>query len=151
MVSPHWPPCTRPLGQTDFPSLGQDHPRGSELTPQSWTRPPSWVRANPPVLAKTPLMSWWCDFVAGWLGGSAGIVVGHPADTVKTVQQVETGSCYSAVACRQVTDRSWWTPSGTSGGRRAAGASSRACSTPSSQTERSTPSSSVCTAPCCPD
>ena len=32
--------------------------------------------------------NWWCDFVAGWLGGSAGIVVGHPADTVKVVQQV---------------------------------------------------------------
>jgi len=31
--------------------------------------------------------NWWCDFVAGWLGGSAGIVVGHPADTVKVVQQ----------------------------------------------------------------
>ena len=26
--------------------------------------------------------------MAGWLGGSAGIVVGHPADTVKVVQQV---------------------------------------------------------------
>ena len=32
--------------------------------------------------------NWWCDFVAGWIGGSAGIVVGHPADTVKVVQQV---------------------------------------------------------------
>ena len=26
--------------------------------------------------------------MAGWIGGSAGIVVGHPADTVKVVQQV---------------------------------------------------------------
>lgn len=32
-------------------------------------------------------MSWWCDYVAGWIGGSAGIVCGHPADTVKTLQQ----------------------------------------------------------------
>jgi len=35
--------------------------------------------------------NWWCDFVAGWLGGSAGIVVGHPADTVKVVQQAGGG------------------------------------------------------------
>jgi hypothetical protein len=39
-------------------------------------------------------MSWWCDFVAGWLGGSAGIVIGHPFDTIKTVQQVLPCSVY---------------------------------------------------------
>ncbi|KAG0717818.1 Solute carrier family 25 member 45 [Chionoecetes opilio] len=29
----------------------------------------------------------WCDFVAGWLGGCAGLVVGHPLDTIKVRQQ----------------------------------------------------------------
>ena len=29
----------------------------------------------------------WCDFIAGWVGGSAGLVCGHPLDTVKVVQQ----------------------------------------------------------------
>jgi len=29
----------------------------------------------------------WCDFVAGWVGGCAGILVGHPFDTLKVRQQ----------------------------------------------------------------
>ena len=29
----------------------------------------------------------WCDFIAGWVGGSAGLVCGHPMDTVKVLQQ----------------------------------------------------------------
>jgi len=29
----------------------------------------------------------WCDFVAGWVGGSTGLVFGHPLDTVKVIQQ----------------------------------------------------------------
>ena len=31
-------------------------------------------------------MSWW-DFTAGWVGGSAGVMAGHPLDTVKVRQQ----------------------------------------------------------------
>lgn len=30
---------------------------------------------------------YWCDFVAGWVGGCAGLVVGHPLDTIKVRQQ----------------------------------------------------------------
>jgi len=29
----------------------------------------------------------WCDFIAGWVGGSTGLICGHPLDTVKVVQQ----------------------------------------------------------------
>ena len=29
----------------------------------------------------------WCDFAAGLVGGSSGLICGHPIDTVKTVQQ----------------------------------------------------------------
>ncbi|XP_018009463.1 solute carrier family 25 member 48 [Hyalella azteca] len=29
----------------------------------------------------------WCDFVAGWIGGCAGLLVGHPMDTIKVRQQ----------------------------------------------------------------
>ena len=29
----------------------------------------------------------WCDFIAGWVGGSVGIAVGHPFDTLKVRQQ----------------------------------------------------------------
>jgi len=29
----------------------------------------------------------WCDFLAGWVGGSAGLLVGHPFDTLKVRQQ----------------------------------------------------------------
>ena len=29
----------------------------------------------------------WCDFIAGWVGGSAGLICGHPMDTVKVLQQ----------------------------------------------------------------
>ncbi|XP_064086394.1 solute carrier family 25 member 45-like isoform X2 [Macrobrachium nipponense] len=29
----------------------------------------------------------WFDFVAGWIGGCAGLVVGHPLDTIKVRQQ----------------------------------------------------------------
>eukprot|EP00095_Tigriopus_kingsejongensis_P008085 maker-scaffold1604_size34042-snap-gene-0.14 protein:Tk08085 transcript:maker-scaffold1604_size34042-snap-gene-0.14-mRNA-1 annotation:"hypothetical protein DAPPUDRAFT_214129" len=32
----------------------------------------------------------YCDFIAGWVGGCAGIVVGHPLDTVKVRQQNAT-------------------------------------------------------------
>ena len=59
---------------------------GSFVSVVSFFRDKSW-----PIKCKqSEKMSsnWWCDFVAGWLGGSAGIVVGHPADTVKVVQQV---------------------------------------------------------------
>ena len=28
-----------------------------------------------------------CDFVAGWIGGCAGIIVGHPLDTIKVYVQ----------------------------------------------------------------
>ncbi|XP_027226309.2 solute carrier family 25 member 45 isoform X2 [Penaeus vannamei] len=30
---------------------------------------------------------YWCDFVAGWIGGCAGLVAGHPLDTIKVRQQ----------------------------------------------------------------
>ena len=33
----------------------------------------------------------WCDFIAGWIGGSAGIAVGHPFDTLKVRQQSPNG------------------------------------------------------------
>jgi len=29
----------------------------------------------------------WCDFMAGWVGGCAGLLVGHPFDTLKVRQQ----------------------------------------------------------------
>ncbi|KAF2367777.1 Mitochondrial substrate/solute carrier [Trinorchestia longiramus] len=29
----------------------------------------------------------WCDFVAGWIGGCAGLLAGHPMDTIKVRQQ----------------------------------------------------------------
>ena len=28
-----------------------------------------------------------CDFMAGWIGGCAGIIVGHPLDTLKVYQR----------------------------------------------------------------
>ena len=28
-----------------------------------------------------------CDFTAGWIGGCAGLIAGHPVDTVKVRQQ----------------------------------------------------------------
>ncbi|CAL4071605.1 unnamed protein product, partial [Meganyctiphanes norvegica] len=34
-----------------------------------------------------PDRDYWCDFVAGWIGGCAGLIVGHPMDTIKTRQQ----------------------------------------------------------------
>ncbi|KAK3888353.1 hypothetical protein Pcinc_007587 [Petrolisthes cinctipes] len=30
---------------------------------------------------------YWCDFIAGWIGGCAGLLVGHPLDTIKVRQQ----------------------------------------------------------------
>ncbi len=27
----------------------------------------------------------WCDFIAGWVGGSLGLAVGHPFDTLKVL------------------------------------------------------------------
>ena len=29
-----------------------------------------------------PMLSW-CDFLAGYIGGCAGVIVGHPLDTLK--------------------------------------------------------------------
>ncbi|CAL4071602.1 unnamed protein product, partial [Meganyctiphanes norvegica] len=34
-----------------------------------------------------PDPDYWCDFVAGWIGGCAGLIVGHPMDTIKVRQQ----------------------------------------------------------------
>ncbi|XP_042228003.1 solute carrier family 25 member 48-like isoform X2 [Homarus americanus] len=33
---------------------------------------------------------YWCDFVAGWIGGCAGLLVGQPMDTIKVRQQALT-------------------------------------------------------------
>ena len=32
----------------------------------------------------------YCDFVAGCIGGSAGIIVGHPLDTLKVILLLDT-------------------------------------------------------------
>ncbi|XP_076033532.1 solute carrier family 25 member 45-like isoform X2 [Oratosquilla oratoria] len=32
----------------------------------------------------------WCDFVAGWIGGCTGLLAGHPMDTIKVRQQAVT-------------------------------------------------------------
>jgi len=39
----------------------------------------------------------WCDFMAGWVGGCAGLLVGHPFDTLKVRQQAFTDSSLAKV------------------------------------------------------
>lgn len=39
----------------------------------------------------------WCDFIAGWVGGSTGLVCGHPMDTVKVLQQAGGSSSITRV------------------------------------------------------
>ncbi len=35
----------------------------------------------------------WCDFIAGWVGGSVGIAVGHPFDTLKVSSDIAMHVC----------------------------------------------------------
>lgn len=39
----------------------------------------------------------WCDFMAGWIGGCAGLLVGHPFDTLKVRQQAFQNSSLSQI------------------------------------------------------
>lgn len=46
-----------------------------------------------------------CDLAAGWFGGAAGVVAGHPMDTIKVRQQADVAAAGHTEKGRHSSDR----------------------------------------------
>ncbi len=56
--------------------------RFSSISDSCYRKPPYCTRVTACSCDRDSMLSW-CDFLAGCIGGCAGVMVGHPLDTLK--------------------------------------------------------------------